>query len=245
MHRLVPAYSLKVPPRAGPQSRDATSVAMAIGTDLQNVVEEIASPSAPFSHHVRSQNKGSNARDQGGKEADIPVLKHCSLLLSLSLFFSPFLPYIFLPSNFPPPSPFPPDKAGKTVPHSGRAKDCLSSDEVRPPTPERVRRFASATRPQPGEKRVLPAFARDDPPNPDLRHGVVTKSSLEVVVLPGTRLHDFYLLLSPSLHPFSFSPSLHPSSLSPSPLFHLPFPLPPSLSLPPFLPLSPFLLDIL
>ena len=49
-----------------------------------------------------------------------------------------------------------------------------------PPTPEQVRKFRGATKPAAGEKRILHSFAGDVPPNPDLRHGVVTKTSLEV-----------------------------------------------------------------
>ena len=48
------------------------------------------------------------------------------------------------------------------------------------PTPEQVRKFRRATRPPPGEKRILHSFVGDAPPNPDLRHGVITKASLEV-----------------------------------------------------------------
>lgn len=70
-------------------------------------------------------------------------------------------------------------QAGKVTPRSGGAKECIMSP-VQPPTPEQVRKFRGATRPSPGEKRILHSFVGDIPPNPDLRHGVVTKASLEV-----------------------------------------------------------------
>ena len=66
------------------------------------------------------------------------------------------------------------------TPRGGGAKECIVSPDARPPTPERVRKFQGATRPAPGEKRILHSFAGDTPPNPVLRHGVVTKASLEV-----------------------------------------------------------------
>jgi hypothetical protein len=69
--------------------------------------------------------------------------------------------------------------AGKLTPRGGGAKECIISPEPRPLTPERVRKFQAATRPSPGEKRILHSFAGDPPPDPIIRHGVVTRTSLE------------------------------------------------------------------
>lgn len=83
-------------------------------------------------------------------------------------------------------------QAGKVTPRGGGAKECIVSPNTRPPTPEQVKKFRGATRPAPGEKRILHSFAGDPPPNPSLRHGVVTKTSLEVYILCLLHVHHMY-----------------------------------------------------
>ena len=68
------------------------------------------------------------------------------------------------------------------TPRGGGAKECIVCPDTQPPTPEQVRKFRGATRPGPGEKRLLHSFAGDPPPNTALRHGVVAKTSLQVSV---------------------------------------------------------------
>lgn len=83
-------------------------------------------------------------------------------------------------------------QAGKVTPQSGGARECIVSPEVQPSTPERVRKFRGATRPAPGERRILHSFANDAPPNPDLRHGVITKTSLEASCNRASNMHGLY-----------------------------------------------------
>ena len=74
-------------------------------------------------------------------------------------------------------------QAGKSIPRGHGAKECLvvtHTNGEQPRTPDRVKKFRSLTRPEPGQARTIHSPTEDPNIDEDISHGVKTKSSLEV-----------------------------------------------------------------